>query len=76
MDGCGLLFIRPTIDQLMSTSSDRTARRCLFSIVREGPVELRENYGLSGRELAIAERVANGHIKDLCRAWEGIHGIG
>lgn len=39
-----------------------------------GPVGLRENYGLPSRELAVAERVINKHVSELCRAWEGIHG--
>ena len=39
-----------------------------------GPSELRENYGLSGRELTAAERVINENIGVLCRVWEGIHG--
>ena len=40
-----------------------------------GPSELRENYGLKGRALAAVERLINGHVNELCRAWEGIHGI-
>lgn len=39
-----------------------------------GPTELRENYRLSRRELAIAERVVNEHVTEFRRAWEGIHG--
>lgn len=40
-----------------------------------GPSELRENYGFKGRTLAVFERLINGHISGLCRAWEAIHGI-
>lgn len=40
-----------------------------------GPVELRENYGFSPREIGrILETLAQ-HLDDLCRAWEEIHGI-
>ncbi len=40
-----------------------------------GPSELRENYGARGRALTAMERLINDHINELCRAWEGIHGI-
>jgi len=40
-----------------------------------GPSELRENYGFKRRALAAAERLINANINELCRAWEGIHGI-
>jgi hypothetical protein len=40
-----------------------------------GPSELRENYGLKGRALGAVERLINGHVNELCRAWEEIHGI-
>jgi hypothetical protein len=40
-----------------------------------GPVELRENYGFSSKELSriLDELIAN--AKHLCGAWEDIHGI-
>jgi Domain of unknown function (DUF4160) len=41
-----------------------------------GPVELRENYGFSGRELNHVGRVLNPNVGALCLAWEGIHGVG
>jgi len=41
----------------------------------KGPSELRENYGAKGRMLTAMERLINHHIRELCRAWEGIHGI-
>jgi Domain of unknown function (DUF4160) len=41
----------------------------------DGPVELRENYGFrSGQVLEILDALT-GHLEDLCRAWEEIHGI-
>jgi hypothetical protein len=40
-----------------------------------GLVELRENYGFSRRELTHIQSVLTGHLKELCRAWEEIHGI-
>ncbi len=40
-----------------------------------GPCELRENYGFKGRALAAVERLINGNVNELCRAWEEIHGI-
>jgi hypothetical protein len=39
-----------------------------------GPVELRENYGFSRREIAPIQAVLTEHLEDLCRAWEEIHG--
>jgi len=39
-----------------------------------GPAEVRENYGLRRRELTIAEGAINEHIRELCRAWEDVHG--
>ena len=40
-----------------------------------GPCELRENYGLKRRALAAVERLINGRVNELGRAWEEIHGI-
>lgn len=40
------------------------------------PVELRENYGFSGRELTRIESALTAHLKELCDAWEEIHGSG
>lgn len=40
-----------------------------------GPTELRENYGLPAKKLAVAERVINKHIHALCRTWEDLHGV-
>lgn len=40
----------------------------------DGPAELRENYRLPARELAMAERAVNRHTHELCRTWEGMHG--
>ena len=40
-----------------------------------GPCALRENYGVKSRPLNDIERLTNKHIKELCRAWEEIHGI-
>ena len=40
-----------------------------------GPCKLRENYGAKGRMLNVMERLINGHINKLCRAWEEIHGV-
>ena len=39
-----------------------------------GPVELRENYGFSRREIAPIQTVLTQHLEELCRAWEEIHG--
>jgi len=39
-----------------------------------GPVELRENYGFSRRELGRIEQELNGNLGSLCEAWERIHG--
>ena len=39
-----------------------------------GPVELRENYGFSWRELGRIQRELNGSLGRLCEAWERIHG--
>jgi hypothetical protein len=40
-----------------------------------GPVELRENYGFSRREIRHISGVLTEHLDELCRAWEQIHGI-
>ncbi len=39
-----------------------------------GPVELRENYGFSKRELTHIQAVLKEYLEELCRAWEEIHG--
>jgi hypothetical protein len=39
-----------------------------------GPVELRENYGFSRRDVADIEAVLLQSLADLCRAWEELHG--
>ena len=39
-----------------------------------GPVELRENYGFSRREIARIHSALAGHLAELCAAWERIHG--
>jgi hypothetical protein len=41
---------------------------------RAGPVEVRENYGFSRREVAQIERALGNHLETLCAAWENIHG--
>ena len=40
-----------------------------------GPVELRENYGFSRRQIARIEATLANHLTELCQAWENIHGI-
>ena len=40
-----------------------------------GPVELRENYRFSRREISKIETGLTEHVDELCRAWEEIHGI-
>jgi hypothetical protein len=40
-----------------------------------GPVELRENYRFSRRELAIIQFAVTERLEELCRSWEEIHGI-
>jgi hypothetical protein len=39
-----------------------------------GPVEIRENYGFSRRELGRIQEELNGNLQMLCEAWEKIHG--
>jgi hypothetical protein len=39
-----------------------------------GPVELRENYGFSRREIRQILTVLDNHLAELCRAWKEIHG--
>jgi hypothetical protein len=39
-----------------------------------GPVEIRENYGFSRREIGHIERTLGNYLGALCRAWEKIHG--
>lgn len=40
-----------------------------------GPVQLRENYGFSRREIRRIVAVLTDRLAELCRAWEQIHGI-
>jgi uncharacterized protein DUF4160 len=40
-----------------------------------GPVELRENYGFSRREIAEIAGILTASLALLCDAWEHIHGI-
>ena len=40
-----------------------------------GPVELRENYGFSRREIAQIESMLMDHLIGLCSEWERIHEI-
>ena len=40
-----------------------------------GPVELRENYGFSRREIAQAEGILTDYLSKLCGEWERIHEI-
>jgi Domain of unknown function (DUF4160) len=39
-----------------------------------GPVELRENYEFSRREIKHIHAVLANHLMELCQAWENIHG--
>jgi hypothetical protein len=39
-----------------------------------GPVEVRENYRFSRREITRIESVLMNHLAALCGAWESIHG--
>ena len=40
----------------------------------EGPVNLRENFGFSKRELTHIAAVLNEHLAELCAAWKELHG--
>jgi hypothetical protein len=40
-----------------------------------GPVELRENYRFSRRQISKIETELTLHVDVLCRLWEEIHGI-
>ena len=40
-----------------------------------GPVELRENYGFSRREIAQIEGILTDHLNELCGEWGRIHEI-
>ena len=40
-----------------------------------GPIELRENYRFSLREISGIQTVLAEHIEELCLAWEEIHGL-
>jgi hypothetical protein len=39
-----------------------------------GPVELRENYGFTRREIGHVGKILMIHLPELCAAWEKIHG--
>ena len=70
-----LRIIQPITGRPTYMPLGRTARRFSILTVPAGPSELRENYGFKGRTLAAVERLINGHVNELCRAWEEIHGI-
>jgi hypothetical protein len=40
-----------------------------------GPVQLRENYGFSRKQIQRIRAELAGHLEHLGRAWEEIHGI-
>ncbi|MGA3261371.1 MAG: DUF4160 domain-containing protein [Bryobacteraceae bacterium] len=40
-----------------------------------GPIELRENYGFSRREIRHVLTVLTSHLTEMCQAWGQIHGI-
>ncbi len=40
-----------------------------------GPVDLRENYGFSRREIVRIQAELTTHMENLGQAWEEIHGI-
>lgn len=42
----------------------------------DGPIELRENYGFSRRELTQIAKALLASMGSLCNAWESMHGIG
>lgn len=51
-------------------------REALFNLnCLAGPVDLRENYRFSRREIAKIEIGLTEHLEELCRRWEEIHGI-
>ena len=39
-----------------------------------GPVDLRENYGFTRREVSRILTELTNHLAELCQAWENIHG--
>jgi hypothetical protein len=50
-------------------------REAVFTLNCEvGPVELRESYRFSRREIAHIQAVLESHREELCSAWEEIHG--
>ncbi len=49
-------------------------REAVFNLhCPEGPVELRENYGFSRREIGQISSLLTKHLEELCSAWERIH---
>jgi hypothetical protein len=51
-------------------------REAVFNLnCTSGPVEIRENYGFSGRSLSRILLALTENLKDLCKEWEKIHGI-
>jgi hypothetical protein len=40
-----------------------------------GPVEVRENYGFSRREVSHIEAKLTEHLGRICETWEKIHGV-
>jgi hypothetical protein len=40
-----------------------------------GPVDVRENYGFSGRQIKRIKNLLKVHLQALCAEWRKIHGI-
>jgi len=50
-------------------------RQAVFNLnCPSGPIELRENFGLSWPEVNRVARLLQTHVQPLCAAWRAIHG--
>lgn len=52
------------------------AREAVFKLnCPDGPIELRENYGVARRQLTSFARELTENLCQLCKGWEKIHGV-
>jgi hypothetical protein len=56
-----------------STRSCHRPRALFYLNCPKGPVDLRENYGFSTREIIRIIAALTKHVAELCTAWKEIH---
>ncbi|MGA3040662.1 MAG: DUF4160 domain-containing protein [Bryobacteraceae bacterium] len=75
MKDCGSWYIRTIIDRLIFTQLGGGSEAVFNLNCPAGPVQVRENFGFSRREIRHILAVLADRLVELCRAWEQIHGV-